>query len=127
MMLKICDLEKKSAKKRLVAGKYTALVTFCDFDPEYLNDSAIKVVYRLTNGNSDEFDFSEIFFNDIKNSRTASFAKHLVDIGIDPDRFQDFVGVREIFELKKTVSNNRTVLTIDPASRRVVSGEHHDI
>lgn len=126
-MLKIGDLEKKSAKKRLVAGRYTAEVTFCDYHPEYLNGSAIKVVYRLTNENGDEFDFPETFFNDMENPRTASFSKHLADIGIDPDHFQDFVGVREAFELKKNVHNNRTVLSIDPASRRVMEDDSYDV
>ncbi len=127
MMLRVGDLNRKATKKRLVAGKYTARVTFCDFDPEYINNSAIRVVYTLTNDTGEEFEFPEIFYNDLENPRSKAFFDHLAAIGVDPENFQQFVGIREELELKKNVYNNRTVLTIDPKSRKILGGETDDV
>lgn len=121
-MIKLSDLEKLTTKKKkkLREGTYIAEVTFCDFDQRYLNDSAIQVKYKLEDDTGNTYNFSEIIEYRLSNPRTAAFLNHLASIGIDIESFQDFVGVREKFELKRTFYKGSSVLSIDNATRCVI-------
>lgn len=120
-MIKLSDLEKLTKKKKkLHEGTYTAEVTYCDFDKRYLNDSAIQVKYKLEDDKGNTYKFSEVIEYRLSNPRTAAFLNHLADIGIDIEHFQNFVGVREKFELKRSFYKGSSVLSIDNSTRCVI-------
>ena len=119
-MIRLEDITGGTSKKRLKAGKYTAEVKYCDFDPEFINNSAIKVIYALTDAAGIEYEFAETYYYRLKPARTVEFMKHLASLGIDKNNLPDYVGVREEFELKKNATTRGTMLTIDNSTRQVL-------
>lgn len=119
-MTRLEDIKNGTSKKRLKVGKYIAEVTFCDFDPEFINHSAIKVIYKLTDAAGNEYEFQENFYYKVRPRRTVEFLKHLASLGIDEENFSDFVGVREELELKKNATTYGTMMAIDNVTRRVI-------
>ena len=99
-------------KTKLPTGVYTSTVMEIDFDPEYLNDEAFFIRYRLVDENGVEYQHREVFFNTEDNDRTAELFEYLERNGISLEAIKKFEGCREKLTFKKTVKNNRSQLVI---------------
>ena len=99
-------------KTKLPTGVYTSTVMEIDFDPEYLNDEAFFIRYRLVDENGVEYEHRELFFNTEDNERTAELFEYLESNGIPLDEIKHFEGCREKLTFKKTVKNNRSQMVI---------------
>lgn len=97
---------------KLPTGVYTSTVTEIDYDPEYMNDEAFFVRYKLVNENGVEYDHHELFFNTWENDRTAELFEYWERNGIPHDEIHMFKGCHEELTFKKTVKNNSSQLVI---------------
>lgn len=107
------DLSKKATVSRtskLKPGQYTAKVTNVEWAPGYINHSAFKVSYELTDAKGKTFTYSEIFFTNDENDRTAEFYEHLGQNDIP--NLGGYAGCTEVVEIGKDVQHNKARLTI---------------
>ena len=99
---------------RLRPGTYRSTVTAVEYAEEYCEGKAIKISYALTDKNSKNFSFSEIFYIGTRYERTRAFCEYLEENGIPADNPDEFVGCTEELVLKR--STRGKFLTIE--SRR---------
>ena len=98
-------------KSTLRVGTYKAQVTTVEWADDYGTGKAFRVKYSLLSENGEKHDYSELFYNDPRNKRSAAFFDYLEANGIPLDAIDEFVGCREEIVLKK--STRGRFLTID--------------
>lgn len=76
--------KKKTYKNHITAGKYFATVTNFSYDDKFIDNNAFIISYELRKEiNGDATTFTEKFFNDLSNPRTAELEKLLKTLTLD--------------------------------------------
>lgn len=93
----------KKAKAKLPVGVYQSTVKSIGFHQDYADEDAILVQYELVAENGSRYEYSETFWNDEGNLRTAQFFDYIdeLDAEIREDGLPDIVGLKEEVVLKK--------------------------
>ena len=94
-------------------GRYTSEVVKIEYDPDYADEEAIRVTYRLTDNAGRTFSYKEIFYNTNLNERTAQFFDYLDDHGVSYNEdtgLPEVVGLREKVVLKKRINYSWPVI-----------------
>ena len=99
-------------KPKVTPGTYSSVVTSAEWDPEYVDGTAFRIEYSLTDPDGNTYEYSEIFFNTARNRRTEEFLEYLNNNGISLDDISSLVGVKEELEIKKAPRQGRSLLTI---------------
>ena len=99
---------KRTYKPKIILGTHNSIVADIFFDPDYADDSAIRVNYHVTTDEGEEFNYSELFFNIADNDRTKAFCDYLADNGIEIQNLSAFRGCHERITIKKRVDYHNT-------------------
>ena len=99
-------------KPKVSPGTYSSIVTNAEWDQEYVEGTAFRVEYSLTDSVGNTYEYSEIFFNTERNQRTANFLAYLCDHGISTEDISGLVGVKEELDIRKAPRQGRSLLTI---------------
>ena len=99
-------------KPKVTPGTYNSTITRAEWDSEYIDGTAFRVEYTLTDSDGKEYVYSEIFFNTERNRRTAEFLDYMESNGITADDFGNLIGVKEQLVIKKAPRQGRSLLTI---------------
>ena len=112
MKLNLSAKKLNARGKTVPVGTYSSEVLAIGFHPDYANDSAILVKYKLTDTSGKDYPYGEIFYNDIYNDRSRSFFDYLSKNGISMDAIETFVGCKEKVTIKKDAKRFVTHMTI---------------
>ena len=99
-------------KPKVSPGTYSSIVTNAEWDQEYVEGTAFRVEYSLTDSVGNTYEYSEIFFNTARNRRTEEFLEYMQNNGISLDDIGNLVGVKEQLVIKKAPRQGRSLLTI---------------
>ena len=95
--------KNKSVAKHAPVGTYCSEVCSIGFHPDYADEEAIQVKYKITNLDGVKFDYEEVFWNDDNNERSTQFFDYLEELGVPKreDGLPDLQGFEEEIELKR--------------------------
>ena len=110
-------------KKLLAPGTYESVVTSVAYAAAYVEGKAIELHYELTAADGSVHPYSEVFFNELTNHRSAKFFEYLRSLGIPLDELEAFVGTKEKLVIKKSTSGR--FMTIE--SREPISDSDADV
>lgn len=91
-------------------GVYKSRIKKVGWAEGYVVGSAVKLEYELNDAQGNVFNYSEIFFCNDFNERTAKFDEYLEMNNLKT--FEDMMGFEEVVEILKVVKNNRSALSI---------------
>lgn len=114
MALNQALLRKKNTTRKsdyIPLGIHDATVKDVRPAPGYKLGEAVEIVYSVHCGNSIR-EYSEIFVNDPKNSRTAEFDVYLTEHNVTSDDWTMLTGLEEKLEFGKEIKNGRTFVNI---------------
>ena len=107
-MVSIKDLKSKrqtTGKAKLAAGKYFAKVTNFSYDENFVDEGAFIITYELSQDlNGVKKPFSENFFNDLNNPRTADLAEFIEKLGLE--YIEELLGQSFEVEIKYRLTNS---------------------
>ena len=105
-VIKPSNKKRSSRPSTIQPGTYTADAISITFYDKYADDEAFRIIYILTDEDGNQFDYSEVFFNDTSNVRTMQFVEYCDEAGISrlSNGLPDIVGHPERVVLKLRTS-----------------------
>lgn len=104
---------KRATKPRMPLGEFESTVEDIRYDEDYVCGTTVRITYALRKeGQKTEESFSERFFWDENNERTAQFLNYLDEQGVayTDEGLPAIIGMREHLVIKKRPTSRGSAL-----------------
>ena len=110
MTKKMKNLNNK--KPTVTPGVYNSVVKKVEFNPDYKDNTCLRVFYELYDSDGKTYEFKELFYNVPGNRRTEELGDYLENAGLDTSEISNLIGLREVVTIKWNIRGNNSYPSI---------------